>query len=82
MTQVQDASIRYEERGRWFGPKQLDHLGNFIVHKKVNKDKDSSKKDNDSNNNKDKGKDSGDKDSKNNKKDKGKDSKDKQQRQQ
>jgi len=35
---LQDASIRYEERGRWFGPKVLDHLGNYIAHKKDKKE--------------------------------------------
>jgi len=25
-----EGSIRYEERGRWFGPKSLDELGNYI----------------------------------------------------
>ena len=28
-----EGAMRYEERGRWFGPKTLDAMGNFIVNK-------------------------------------------------
>jgi hypothetical protein len=33
--QVQGGELRYEERGRWFGPKKLDKLGNFILGRNV-----------------------------------------------
>jgi len=34
-----DGAMRYEERGRWFGPKVLDEMGNFLVTKKARREK-------------------------------------------
>jgi hypothetical protein len=32
--QAQGGILRFEERGRWFGPRTLDSLGNYVGNKK------------------------------------------------